>query len=171
MATNTANAPSPRESHSAVWNGSEMIVWGGIFCFPCVDFNNGGRYDPGTESWVSTSTANAPFARDHHTAVWAGSEMIAWGGYNYPQNLYLNTGGRYCAQSGPTPTPTATPTATPSASATSTPTPTATATATAASTTTPSATSTATPTPTAWPTPTARPNVTPRTRPTPPPRP
>ena len=28
-ATSTANAPSPREDHTAVWTGSEMIVWGG----------------------------------------------------------------------------------------------------------------------------------------------
>src|SRR5262249_18288694 len=55
---------------------------------------------------------------------------------------YLNTGGRYCAQSTePTPTPTATPT-------TPTPTPTATATATPTPTPTPTATPTPTPTPT-----------------------
>src|SRR5439155_19117999 len=39
-----------------------------------------------------------------------GSEMIVWGGVG--NGSYLNTGGRYCAQSGapsPTPTPTATP--------------------------------------------------------------
>jgi N-acetylneuraminic acid mutarotase len=163
MATNTGNAPSPRESHSAVWNGSEMIVWGGDFCFPCVDFNDGGRYDPGTDSWVPTSTANAPFPRDRHTAVWTGSEMIAWGGYNYLQNLYLNTGGRYCAQPPPTPTPTPTATASPTPTATSTGTPTPTA--------TPIATATATPTATTRPTPTPRVNPTPRSRPTPPPRP
>jgi hypothetical protein len=28
-ATSTTNAPSPRSSHTAVWTGSEMIVWGG----------------------------------------------------------------------------------------------------------------------------------------------
>jgi N-acetylneuraminic acid mutarotase len=95
----TANAPPARDSHTAVWTGSEMIVWGGIFCSPCVDFDNGGRYNPGTDSWAPTNTANAPFAREHHTAVWTGSEMIAWGGYNNADNLYLNTGGRYCAQS------------------------------------------------------------------------
>ncbi|MFZ3375640.1 MAG: dockerin type I domain-containing protein [Chthoniobacterales bacterium] len=99
MATNIANAPSPRDSHTAVWTGSEMIIWGGIFCYPCMDFNNGGRYNPGSDSWVPASTANAPFAREDHTAVWSGSEMIVWGGYNYTHDLVLNTGGRYCAQS------------------------------------------------------------------------
>src|SRR5260370_42626253 len=76
VATTTNNAPSARGSHTAVWTGSEMIVWGGIFCYPCMDFDNGGRYNPGTDSWVPTNTSNAPQARDSHTAVWAGSEMI-----------------------------------------------------------------------------------------------
>ena len=32
------------------------------------------------DSWTATSTTNAPNARDIHTAVWTGSEMIVWGG-------------------------------------------------------------------------------------------
>ena len=28
-ATSTVNAPSPRFDHTAVWTGSEMIIWGG----------------------------------------------------------------------------------------------------------------------------------------------
>ena len=58
--------------------------------------NTGGRYNPGTDSWTATSTTNAPAGRDDHTAVWTGSEMIVWGGLWHE---YLNTGGRYCAQS------------------------------------------------------------------------
>jgi N-acetylneuraminic acid mutarotase len=173
LVTSVANAPSPRESHSAVWTGTEMIIWGGIFCFPCMNFNDGGRYDPGNGSWVSTSTANAPHPRDLHTAVWTGSEMIVWGGGYFVGNnfIFLNTGGIYCAQPPPTPTPT--PTAT--ASLTPTATPTATATARPTLTPTPTATATATATPTATPTPrataTARRAPSPRNRPTPPPRP
>jgi hypothetical protein len=30
-ATNTTNAPTGRGSHTAVWIGGEMIVWGGAF--------------------------------------------------------------------------------------------------------------------------------------------
>ena len=29
-ATSTTNAPSARYAHTAVWTGSEMIVWGGV---------------------------------------------------------------------------------------------------------------------------------------------
>ena len=177
MATDVGNAPSPRAGHSALWTGSEMIVWGGGFCCPAIDFDTGGRYSPSTDSWIPTSTANAPFPRFDHGAVWTGSEMVVWGGYNDVVQVYFNTGGSYCVQSGPTPTPTSTPTppatATPTATGTPTATPTATATPTSTATTTPSATATptATPTSTSRPSPTPRTIPTPRNRPTPPPRP
>src|SRR5438477_1273374 len=122
--------------------------------------NTGGRYNPSTDNWAATSTTNAPVARYLHTAVWAGSEMIVWGGVDNNGNE-TNTGGRYCAQFGPPLTPTPTPTATATATATATPTATATATP------TPTPTATATPTPTATP----RVSPTPRPRPTPAPRP
>ena len=97
-ATSTTNAPSGRTVHTAVWTGSEMIVWGGFD--GSMYLNTGGRYNPGTDSWTATSTTNAPTARGWHTAVWAGSEMIVWGGVTTPTTGLLNTGGRYCAQAG-----------------------------------------------------------------------
>jgi hypothetical protein len=54
--------------------------------------NTGGVYDPGADTWAATSTANAPAAREMHTAVWTGSEMIVWGGLGVAA---LNTGGVY----------------------------------------------------------------------------
>jgi N-acetylneuraminic acid mutarotase len=112
--TSLADAPSARDSHTAVWTGSQMIVWSGFMASPCDNghHNSGGRYEPLTDSWTPTSAANTPLARQYHTAVWTGSEMIIWGGVDQNYN-YLNTGGRYCAASGPTPTPTPTATATP----------------------------------------------------------
>jgi N-acetylneuraminic acid mutarotase len=91
-ATTTANAPEARRHHTAVWTGSEMIVWGG-YSFPPRVFNSGGRYNPSTDSWAATSITNAPSARVNHTAVWTGSEMIVWGGGDFGGNS--NTGGRY----------------------------------------------------------------------------
>ena len=93
--TTTGNAPAPRESHTAVWTGSEMIVWGGFDNFNFVDFNTGGRYNPSTNTWTATSTNNVPEARENHTAVWTGSEMIVWGGFDDEFFEDLNTGGRY----------------------------------------------------------------------------
>ena len=91
--TSTSNAPTARQDHTAVWTGSEMIIWGGWNGFDGnTVFDTGGRYNPNTDSWTATSTANAPAARAIHTAVWTGSEMVAWGGRNY--NAALGTGGR-----------------------------------------------------------------------------
>lgn len=91
--TTLTNAPSSRAGHTAVWTGSEMIVWGGGAGVGPTYFNTGGRYNPSTDSWTATSTTNAPDARGGHTALWTGSEMIVWGGFNDSGNL--NTGGRY----------------------------------------------------------------------------
>ena len=117
--TSTTNAPDGRLLHSAVWTGSEMIVWGGGGHGPGDDLNTGGRYNPVTDGWTTTTTDNVPTARDWHTAVWTGSEMIVWGG---------DAGGRLITVApqappsthksrdgvrGSTPTPTPTPTATP----------------------------------------------------------
>jgi N-acetylneuraminic acid mutarotase len=90
-ATGTANVPSARYFHTAVWTGSEMIVWGGQGGSEL--FNTGGRYNPSTDSWTATSIINAPSARISNTAVWTGNEMIVWGGY--ADSGPSNTGGRY----------------------------------------------------------------------------
>ena len=74
----TNGAPDPREDYTAVWTGSEMIVWGGWDGFNALD--SGGRYNPSTDSWVATSFSGAPAPRANHTAVWTGTEMIVWGG-------------------------------------------------------------------------------------------
>src|SRR5207248_1224526 len=81
-ATNTDNAPAARDCHTAVWtdSGHEMIVWALDDALPIL--NTGGRYNPSTDSWTATSTGNAPDARSSHTAVWASTEMIVWGGSN-----------------------------------------------------------------------------------------
>ena len=77
--TSVTNAPNGRDSHTAVWTGTEMIVWGGHVA-DNNDFNTGGRYNPSTDSWTPTSTVNAPEARVGQTAIWTGTEMIVWGG-------------------------------------------------------------------------------------------
>jgi N-acetylneuraminic acid mutarotase len=67
-----------------------MIVWGGQYVaglFPAV-LNDGGQYNPTTDSWTPMATNNAPPPRENHTAVWTGSAMIVWGGYN--GTSYLN---------------------------------------------------------------------------------
>ncbi|HJQ24316.1 MAG TPA: BACON domain-containing carbohydrate-binding protein, partial [Blastocatellia bacterium] len=88
--TSETNAPDARTAHTAVWTGSEMIVWGGVGNSGYL--NTGARYDPSTDTWTPISMVNAPASRSEFTAVWTGTEMIVWGGHNTQE---LNTGGRY----------------------------------------------------------------------------
>src|SRR5947208_2314986 len=93
-ATSTATAPPARVFHTAVWTGIEMVVWGGCANDNCSQLSVfGGRYNPQTDSWIFTSNTNAPSPRYDHTAVWSGSEMIVWGGFDGSNRV--NTGGRY----------------------------------------------------------------------------
>jgi N-acetylneuraminic acid mutarotase len=104
--TSTTGVPAGRATHTAVWTGREMIVWGGS-AFG-VRFDTGGRYNPSTDSWTATSTTDAPVERQFHTAVWTGSEMIIWGGdggavrFNDCSRC-LSRGSRYCAPPPATP--------------------------------------------------------------------
>jgi len=77
--TPIAAPPDARDSHTVVWTGSEMIVWGGEDNNFLV-INTGGKYHPATDTWDSTNVITAPAARTGHTAVWTGSEMVVWGG-------------------------------------------------------------------------------------------
>ncbi len=78
-------------AHTAVWTGSEMILWGGCSGGECqTELPSGGRYDPATDSWVPTSLETSPAARINHSAVWTGAEMILWGGAGAS-----NDGARY----------------------------------------------------------------------------
>ncbi|HPR64162.1 MAG TPA: hypothetical protein PK014_08050, partial [Thermoanaerobaculia bacterium] len=70
--------PLARSSHTAVWTGTEMIIWGGVKGSNSFT-NTGARYTPATDSWEPTSLTNAPDATYSHTAVWTGTEMIVWG--------------------------------------------------------------------------------------------
>src|SRR2546430_10306202 len=72
-ATNLTNAPIARYLHTAVWTGSEMIVWGGT---NKSNFGNAGGGNPPTED-TSTATcvtgAHAP--RWHHTVLSSRTTM------------------------------------------------------------------------------------------------
>ena len=46
QATSISGAPSERTGHTAVWTGTEMIVWGGIEGMASNYVNTGGRYLP-----------------------------------------------------------------------------------------------------------------------------
>ncbi len=83
-----------RIDFSAVWTGTEMIVWGGYSNSGGFQ-NTGGRYDPQVDRWTATVVNGAtPTQRSNHTAVWTGTEMIVWGGTAVGVGL-MNSGARY----------------------------------------------------------------------------
>jgi hypothetical protein len=90
-----------------------MIIYGGSSADLYTELDDGGRYNPTTDSWVPLPTASIdpdwfgdvedvaeiiPIGRFSHTAVWTGSEMLVWGGYNAAVGVgfgYLDSGGGY----------------------------------------------------------------------------
>lgn len=86
-------APALRAGCSALWDGCQMIVWGG-YNGPSygkrTHLQSGGRFDPSNETWLPTTLDQAPSARDEHVVVWTGTEMLVWGGIPDQQ-----TGGHY----------------------------------------------------------------------------
>ena len=70
--------------HDVTWTVSQRSnsrkpdkPWRGHYILPTVatPSNAGGTC---IDAWAATNTVNAPIARDLHTAVWTGSEMIVW---------------------------------------------------------------------------------------------
>ena len=83
-ATTNTNAPAARRNHTAVWSGTEMIVFGGTDLNGTVIYNNGGRYNPATNTWAAI--AAAPVGRVGHSAVWTGSRMLISNGISGSSN-------------------------------------------------------------------------------------
>lgn len=99
----TANAPSARWGHRAVWTGREMVVWGGEgltnnsvpTTFRPGPLNTGGRYDPATDTWRGMDNSNAPLGRSLHAMVWSGTEVLIYGGRQASAFTGLAGGARY----------------------------------------------------------------------------
>jgi len=82
-------SPSARSGHTAVWTGSDMIVWGGYHTSNGYS-GDGACYNPTSNTWTALTASGAPSPRYNHTAIWTGTEMVVWGGYN--GSTYLNDG-------------------------------------------------------------------------------
>lgn len=85
VATNTWGQPiTPsllsRHRHTAVWTGSEMIVWGGLSQGSPWALDDGVRYQPASGTWTPLPLTNVPSGRRGHSMVWTGSLMLIWGG-------------------------------------------------------------------------------------------
>lgn len=89
-----ATKPSARFDHSAIWTGSQMIIWGGQSNAGGTKLGEGYRYDPTTDTWSAISLGHGLLPRSLHTAIWTGSKMIIWGGQDLNGNA-LNDGAIY----------------------------------------------------------------------------
>ncbi len=74
------DAPAGRVAPTAVWTGTEMIIWGGRRCTADQGCPEGGAYDPATDTWRRIDSQGVATPRVLHTAAWTGTEMIVFGG-------------------------------------------------------------------------------------------
>jgi N-acetylneuraminic acid mutarotase len=104
-----ASAPEARTRASAVWTGSQVIVYGGA----ALDntqrqpLGNGYSYDPATDSWAPLKVGRGtPPKRYGHIALWLGDKMLVWGGFTVRTNgtsyasEWQNSGALYDPQTG-----------------------------------------------------------------------
>lgn len=77
--------------HSAIWTGTEMIVWGGVGME-----GRGAAFDAVAGSWRTIAPTPVE-GRHRHTAVWTGQEMLVWGGQGGEDPLA--TGAAYAPDS------------------------------------------------------------------------
>jgi len=87
----SVGAPAARQQATAVWTGTEVIVWGGRDGNTYLD--DGAIFDPATNTWRAMTTDGAPGGRYLHTAVWSGSQMVIFGGQD--ASGQLGDGARY----------------------------------------------------------------------------
>ncbi len=76
----TGTGPSFREGFSAVWTGTDVIIFGGRDANQKA-LGDGARFNSANNAWTPISSVGAPSARFLQTALWTGSKMIVWGGY------------------------------------------------------------------------------------------
>jgi hypothetical protein len=72
------DGPGARVCYTAVFTGTDIIVWGGRRQSEWLA--DGGLFNLASGSWRPTSSLYAPAGRWFHAAVWTGTEMIIWGG-------------------------------------------------------------------------------------------
>jgi len=74
-----------------IWSGRELIMWGGRGGTEVprhvVEFNNGSRYDPTTDTWCPILGGNGP-ASGFGPSTWTGDSMLIWPGRDRVGGIY-----------------------------------------------------------------------------------
>lgn len=74
-----ASLPTGRVGASAVWTGTQLLLWGGQKLGGSSNLNDGLAYDPSTDHW--SSIPQAPLrARSGSAVTWTGRSLLVWGG-------------------------------------------------------------------------------------------
>lgn len=79
----TSDAPTRRREHVAVWNGTHVVVSGGLGFDGVAEGSllaDGAMLDPVTNVWELLPASGHPSARYRHAAAAAGKVVVAWGG-------------------------------------------------------------------------------------------
>ncbi|WP_150239976.1 Kelch repeat-containing protein [Nocardiopsis quinghaiensis] len=71
---------APRQDHSLVWSGEELLVWGGHGTTQHDSFAGGAAYSPDTGSWRRLPEVDLE-SRTRHNAVMVKDRMLVWGGF------------------------------------------------------------------------------------------
>ena len=88
VATNITSAPSERGFHTAVWTGSEMIVWG--VSIAVATWIPAGDIIPASTAGSPPAPATSQLRELDTRQLLSDSEMIVWGGASGA--VYWNTG-------------------------------------------------------------------------------
>jgi hypothetical protein len=82
IAQGTPGSPSVRYTHAMVWDGTRMIMFGGVGNLLLK--NDLWWYNPGTNTWtenIPQGALGSPPARCYHSMVWDGTRVIMFGGH------------------------------------------------------------------------------------------
>ncbi len=96
--TSTVNAPLGRRGPAAIWTGSEMIVFQGYVYSSAAVRNDGGRYNPLTDSWTTLPPVTNLFHGASSFVLWTGTRMLVWGGQPPSGSSYSRAGAIYDPQ-------------------------------------------------------------------------
>ncbi len=88
----TTGAPTGSYSDTAVWTGTEMIVWS-VNDVSNTPVARQGRYNPISDTWAPVTSTAAPPHRNYEVVVWSGDRLLVWGGCT--SGGCSNDGGRY----------------------------------------------------------------------------
>ncbi|MDQ3964313.1 MAG: hypothetical protein M3277_10445 [Actinomycetota bacterium] len=76
--TEDARLPREEDGPTALWSGSEMLLWGGADDGDARR-DNGAAYNPATDAWRKLAPSPV-WSLARHSTVWTGMEMIVFGG-------------------------------------------------------------------------------------------